>query len=395
MNAPPYAGEAPAALPRLGLGQWAAVWATLATLSACWLLTAEASQQGGARWDRSVVINLGSLLLWALLSAPLVRVARRHPLHGDGAAAPRRRLRGLALKAALALACALAHVVLLTFVLVAMLPFDLRLESYRPLLEHTLRHNLHFDLLIAALVLFADESLGWYRRFEQRRVETARLAEQVATERLAAARLRLRPSFVFRALDAIARAIPADARRAEQMVLRLAALLRALLESGGEGAASAREELDFARAYLEVEQGRIGARLTWELDAEPAALASELPRLTLQPLLEAAVEALERRGEPAKLTLRLRGEAERLRVELDAAVAGDASPLDVATLGDALAAARARVARLRPAADLRVWCERPSAGRVLAGFELVEPTAAETNATAPGAPSEEVVWSRS
>lgn len=394
MNALPHAGDAPSALPRLGLAQWAAVWATLATLSACWLLTAEASQQGGVRWDRSVVINLGSLLLWALLSAPLVRVARRHPLHGDGAAAPRR-LRGLALKAALALACALAHVVLLTFVLVAMLPFELRLESYRPLLEHTLRHNLHFDLLIAALVLFADESLGWYRRFEQRRVETARLAEQVATERLAAARLRLRPSFVFRALDAIARAIPVDARRAEQMVLRLAALLRALLESGGEGTASAREELDFARAYLEVEQGRIGAQLTWELDAEQAALAGELPRLTLQPLLEAAVEAIERHGEPAKLTLRLRGEAEHLRVELDAAVAGLASPLEVATLGDALAAARARVARLRPGAALRTWCERPSVGRVLAGFELVEPTAAETNAAAPGAPSEEVVWSRS
>jgi hypothetical protein len=395
LNAPVASAGTPAALPRLGLAQWAAVWATLATLSACWLLTAEAGQQGAVRWDRSLAINLGSLLLWAVLSVPLVRAARRHPLRAE-AGSHSRRLVGLGVRTALAIACALSHGVLLTFVLVAMLPSELWLESYRPLLLHALRHNFHFDLLIAALVLFADESVGWYRRFEQRRVETARLAEQVATQRLAAARLRLRPSFVYRALDAIARAIPDDARRAEQMILRLAALLRNLLESGGEGVASGREELDFARAYLEVESGRLGDALDWRLDAAPAALAAEMPRLTLQPLLEAAVEALEREAPPARLAVTLAGDGERLRLEIEAALAEPTGgPLDPAALNDALAAAGSRLTRQRPAARLRTWCERPSPGRVLAGLELAEPAHHESDVATPAPPGEEVVWSRS
>lgn len=381
-------------LPRLGTAQWAAVWATLAVLSACWLLTAEAGGGGGARWDRSVTINFGSLLLWALLSVPLVRAARRHPLHGRSAARGRR-LRGLAARALLATAFAAAHGVLLTGILAATLPFASQADAYRVLLAHTLRHNFLFDLLIASLVLFADESLGWYHRFEQRRVETARLAEQIATERLTAARLRLRPSFVFRALDSIGHEIPREPARAERMVLQLAALLRSLLETGGEGVATAREELDFARTYLEVEQGRLGDRLAWSLEADPQALVFELPRLTLQPLLEAAVEAAESAAAPARVALRLRATAGHLRLEIEARLEGGAGPLPLTPVGDALAAARARLARSYAGAALRAECAPVEAGRVLAVLELAEPAEAESTESTPAAAGEEVVWSRS
>lgn len=381
-------------LHRLGLAQWATVWTALAVLSACWLLTAEGSAQGGARWDRSVAINFGSLVLWALLSVPLVRAARRFPLHGRETSRERA-LRGLSAKALLALACALTHGVLLTGILAATLPFAPRLEGYRLLLSHTLRHNLHFDLLIAALVLFADESFGWYHRYEQRRVEAARLAEQIATERLTAARLRLRPSFVFRALDSIGREIPRDPKRAERMVLQLAALLRALLETGGDDAATARDELDFARSYLEVECGRLGARLSWSLDAAPGALAVELPRLTLQPLLEAAVEATESDAAAARVELRLHGGEGRLRIELEASRDPTSPPLETAPIHGALAAARARLERRYGGAELRSWCEPLAAGRVLAVLELIEPVVAESTQTTPAVAGEEVVWSRS
>lgn len=380
-------------LPRLGLAQWVAVWATLAVMSVCWLLTAEAGAGGGVRWDRSVTINFGSLLLWGLLSVPLVRAARRFPMHG-AESSRWRLLSGLAARATLVGGFAFAHGVLLTAILASTLPVSAQLEALRPLLAHTLRHNFHFDLLIAALVLFANESLGWYQRFEQRRVETARLAEQIATERWTAARLRLRPSFVFRALDSIGREIPRRPERAERMVLQLAGLLRSLLETGGEGVATAREELEFARAYLEVERGRLDDRLVCSLDAEPGALDFELPRLTLQPLLEAAVEASESTDAPARIALRVRGGDGRFRVELEAEGGEETANRQPAALREALAAASARIAHHAGGSILQTACAPDAAGRILATLELVPPADAEMTNVTPVA-GEEVVWSRS
>ncbi len=117
----------------------------------------------------------------------------------------------------------------------------------------------------------------------------ARASEPVeAGARLAELQSRIRPHFLFNALNTALALVRADPPRAERVLEDLAQLFRfALAETSA--AVSLDQEVDLARRYLAIEQVRFGSRLqlSWELD--PAAASARVPPLVLQPLVENAV----------------------------------------------------------------------------------------------------------
>jgi two-component system sensor histidine kinase AlgZ len=99
---------------------------------------------------------------------------------------------------------------------------------------------------------------------------------------------RIRPHFLFNSLNTIASLIPEEPDAAERAIEDLADLFRGSMRRA-DSLISLSAELNLARKYLQMEQRRLGDRLTieWQVDELPAG-ASILP-LTLQPLLENAV----------------------------------------------------------------------------------------------------------
>jgi sensor histidine kinase YesM len=66
-----------------------------------------------------------------------------------------------------------------------------------------------------------------------------------------------------------------------------------------------RQELDFLRRYLEIEQTRFGERLVVEMQIAPETLDAQVPNLVLQPLVENAIRhGVERHARPGRITLR-------------------------------------------------------------------------------------------
>ena len=109
-----------------------------------------------------------------------------------------------------------------------------------------------------------------------------------ARVRLAELQSRIRPHFLFNALNTAAALVRIDPARAEDVLEDLAALFRvALAESGA--AVSLDEEIDLARRYLAIEQLRYGERLQVQWDVDERAAAARVPPLVLQPLVENAV----------------------------------------------------------------------------------------------------------
>ncbi|WP_448507035.1 sensor histidine kinase [Immundisolibacter sp.] len=106
--------------------------------------------------------------------------------------------------------------------------------------------------------------------------------------RLEVLQARMRPHFLFNSLNTIASLVGSDARRAEEVTLALADLLRASLEAGDRLIPLA-DELALCRRYLAMEQLRLGDRLQldWQVDEVPS--VARVPPLSLQPLLENAV----------------------------------------------------------------------------------------------------------
>lgn len=109
-----------------------------------------------------------------------------------------------------------------------------------------------------------------------------------ASARLAELQSRIRPHFLFNALNTALALVQVDPQRAESVLEDLAELFRvALAESGA--AVTLDAEIDLAQRYLAIEQLRFGDRLQVVWDLDPAAARAPLPPLVLQPLVENAV----------------------------------------------------------------------------------------------------------
>ena len=134
-----------------------------------------------------------------------------------------------------------------------------------------------------------------------------------AKARLAELQSRIRPHFLFNALNSALALVQVDPQRAEIVLEDLSELFRAALAETGS-AVTLDDEIDLAQRYLAIEKVRFAERLELSWDLDPAAELACVPPLMLQPLVENAVrhgvEADPRGGSVVVRTRARRGLAE-------------------------------------------------------------------------------------
>jgi LytS/YehU family sensor histidine kinase len=101
--------------------------------------------------------------------------------------------------------------------------------------------------------------------------------------------MQLNPHFLFNTLNAAVALVSSRPKAAEQMLVRLADLLRRTLRDGENDFITVAREADFVRNYLEVQRLRFPDRLTFDMEVDPQTLGAAVPSLILQPLAENAV----------------------------------------------------------------------------------------------------------
>ena len=140
-----------------------------------------------------------------------------------------------------------------------------------------------FTSLVYWLVLLVARAVAGYRRLRARE-------DLLAQARLAALKAQVRPHFLFNTLNAVAELIDEDPEGAQEMIARLAELLRASLDrDDAPQEVPLGEELALLRLYLEIEQVRFGQRLDVTFDVAAELHDVRVPHLLLQPLAENAV----------------------------------------------------------------------------------------------------------
>ena len=102
-------------------------------------------------------------------------------------------------------------------------------------------------------------------------------------------KMQLQPHFLFNTLNAISALIHQDVDLADRMIARLGELLRSTLDTVGTQEVTLRQELEFIEPYLEIEQARLGPRLSVQFDIDAEAMDGCVPNLILQPLVENAI----------------------------------------------------------------------------------------------------------
>ena len=194
-------------------------------------------------------------------------------------------------------------------------------------------------------------------------VERERAEKLLAEARLASLESRLHPHFLFNTLNAISALIPEDPEGAEKLVEQLAALLRFSLDAGARHTVPLRTDVEIVRAYLGIEQARLGDRLRYTIEL-PAELEScAVPPLALHTLVQNSVKHVAAaRSEPTEI--RVLGEARDGRLRLSVWDAGGPFSLETLPPGHGLDALRARLQVLY-GEDARLDVEGADGGKVV------------------------------
>lgn len=138
--------------------------------------------------------------------------------------------------------------------------------------------------------------------------------------RIQALQSRIEPHFLFNSMNSIASLIAVDPDLAERLVEDLADLFRAALSKTSK--VSAERELALTRAYLRIEQLRLGERLRLSWDVATPPDDAELPHLLLQPLVENAIyHGIENSRTGGELAVKLRIEDGELTLSVYNSVA--------------------------------------------------------------------------
>ncbi len=152
------------------------------------------------------------------------------------------------------------------------------------------------------------------------------LSPAITEARLQALQARIRPHFLFNSLNAVLSLVRSDPRRAERALENMADLFRALMGNASQ-LAPLEDEVALTRAYLELEQLRLGDRLqvAWHINKMPG--DALIPPLVIQPLVENAVyHGIEPQPEGGEISLNIYRSADKVHIVVRNPIATDARP---------------------------------------------------------------------
>lgn len=258
-------------------------------------------------WRQAVSYALGDWYVFALLSVPVIHLARRVRFEAGKWG------RSLAVHAVCSMLFSLAYMVLRAWVgqwqSAAAFQEVSFLEVFKPLLVKTW----HFNLLIYWVIIVVSHAFDYYRKYRERELRTAELEKRLVQAKLQALQMQLNPHFLFNTLHSISSLMHKDVEAADRMITRLSDLLRAALAGAESQEVTLQQELKLLQLYLSIEQIRFGNRLTVKMDIAPDTLGAQVPNLVLQPLVENAIRhGIEPRAKPGCIELRAQRQDARL-----------------------------------------------------------------------------------
>jgi sensor histidine kinase YesM len=231
-------------------------------------------------------LNLVQFYLWAILSPLLFKFSRRFPIEFRPL-----NFRNLLLYFPAVISFAGIHQTVHLAILWSITPrwrqqFPAFIDCYRAYFAF----GFYIDLIIASLIVVAVHALLYYQSFRASELAQSSLKTQLAQSQLRALKMQLHPHFLFNTLHSISSLVLEDPPKANSMIARLGDFLRLTLENSDQQLVTLKEETEFLRCYLDIEQVRFGDRLTVALELEPQTLSAQVPHLILQPVVENTIQ---------------------------------------------------------------------------------------------------------
>ena len=263
------------------------VWALLGVIYAApTYVEVRAAQHGHTAW-RIFTWGILSWSAWAPLTFAMIWLARNFSVVGGAWK------RNVIVHLPAFLLISTLHSAAVTAVKLWVKPFDNMGDSpktFWPRFVSRVPGSFGSDLLIYAGVIGVFYAFDYYRKYREREFAATRLEAQLAQAQLDSLRMQLHPHFLFNTLNSIVGLVRDNKNNAAvNMLVGLSDLLRHTLEYSSRHEVELREELNFIKLYLSIQEMRFSDRLRIELDIDPRTTKALVPNLILQPLTENAL----------------------------------------------------------------------------------------------------------
>ena len=264
--------------------------------------------------------------VWALLAPLAIILTMRHPIEKGPTL-----IRAVALQVVLAAAFIGLHATIAAAVMHSYPErFGISAE-YGSSIVQLLAMQGHWGFMsYVALVAMVHVGI-YFRRAQSEALAREELRTQAASAQLTALARQMQPHFLFNALNALV-AMLEEGSSAQVFTIRLAQMLRTLLQSGDRATATLGEELALVEAYLEIERARLGSRLRTDIQVSSAVSECRLPAFILQPLVENAItHGIARTLEGGQIQVRAQRDAADVVIDISnscASPSGGHEPAD-------------------------------------------------------------------
>ena len=296
--------------------KWAAVIAAWTLLGVIYagpvFFETEAEGMGHSAW-RIFLWGILTWLAWAPLTPVMSWLARRYSLLGTTWKS------SLLVHLLAFLLLSAIHSAAATAIILSINPFDSMGASpdrFWSRFISRLPGSFSFDLLVYGAVIGICYALDYYRKYRERELLTSRLEAQLAQAQLDSLRMQLHPHFLFNTLNGIAGLVRDNKNQAAvSMLVGLGDLLRHTLDHSARQEVELRQELNFIKLYLNIQQMRFSDRLEIELNIDPATTKAMVPNLILQPLAENALRhGIGRSAAPGLVGIRSQVDGDNLHL---------------------------------------------------------------------------------
>jgi sensor histidine kinase YesM len=184
-----------------------------------------------------------------------------------------------------------------------------------------LRSALLFGMEARLLAFLSIVTLGWsaryYALYRTRHLHVTDLETRLARTHLQVLKMQLQPHFLFNTLNTVAELVHTDPDAADVMITRLGRLLRLSLDHASHQVVPLRQEADFLRVYMDIEQVRFQDQLQVVWDLAPDTMDAAVPTLLWQPVLENAIRhGVSPLAGLGRIVITSRREAEDLVLEI-------------------------------------------------------------------------------
>ena len=143
---------------------------------------------------------------------------------------------------------------------------------------------------IITYFFFSQERIAQAQaELQEERIRRLDSEKKVLETHLKMLQAQIEPHFLFNTLSTVLTLLDTDGKRAGRMLTDLIRFLRVSLSKTRAERSTVGDEMEMARAYLDIYQVRMGDRLRYHIQTDEGLKETEIPPMLLQPLVENAI----------------------------------------------------------------------------------------------------------